>query len=57
MPVLGRGDLREVGFVAAHQPPELPARLCRRSYRQQEMPQHRHSVTAENEALNVRKVE
>ena len=53
MPVLGGGDLRGLGFVAAYEPSKLPARLLRSSYRQQEMPHHRHPVTAENEALNV----
>jgi hypothetical protein len=53
MPVLGSGDLRDVGFVAVHKPSELHARPRRSSYRQQEMPHHRHSVTAENEPLNV----
>ena len=57
VPVLGGRDLRGVGFVAAHEPPELPARLCRRFDRQQEVPHHRHQVSAENEALNVGEVE
>ena len=29
VPVRGGGDLRDVGFVAAHQPAELPARRRR----------------------------
>ncbi len=57
VPVLGSRELRGVGFVAAHEPSKLPARLCRTSYRQQEMPDHRHSVSAKNEPLNVREVE
>ena len=39
------------------EPSELPARLCGIFHRQQEMPHDRHSVTAENEPLNVREVE
>ena len=38
MPLVRSGDLRGVGFVAAHEPAELSARFCRSSYRQQEMP-------------------
>ena len=57
MPVRGSRDLRDVGFVTADEPSELPARLCRSSDRQQEMPHHRHRVAAENEPLNVREVE
>ena len=57
MPVLGRRDLRDVGFVAADEPRELPARFCRSSDRQQEVPHHRHRVGAENEPLDVREFE
>ncbi|MGA9887999.1 MAG: hypothetical protein WBQ31_10925, partial [Candidatus Acidiferrales bacterium] len=57
MPVFGSGDLRDIGFVPAYEPSELSARCCRISYFQQEMPHHRHSVTAQNEALNVSEVE
>ena len=57
VPVRRSRDLGGVGFVAAHEPSELPARLCRSLYRQQEVPHHRHSVSAENEPLNVREVE
>ena len=57
VPILGRRDLRGVGFVAADEPSELPARLCRSSDRQQEVPHHRHRVRAEDEPLDVREVE
>ena len=57
VPVLRSRDLRGVGFIAAYEPAELPARVCRTSYRQQEVPHQRHPVSPENESLNVRKVE
>ena len=57
MPVLGRRDLWGIGFVTTDEPPELPARLCRSSDRQQEMPNHRHPVRAKDDPLDVREVE
>ena len=57
MPVLGSRHLGNVRLVAAHQSPELPARLCRSFDPQQEVPHHRHHVRAENEPLYVREVE
>jgi hypothetical protein len=45
------------GLVAVHEMSELSARLCRNTHRQQEVPHHRHRVSAENETLDVREVE
>ena len=53
MPVLGGGDLRRVGLVAADEPSEKISRLGGDTDRQQEMPHHRHSITPENEALDI----
>jgi len=53
MPVLRGRDLRRVGFVAADEPSQCPARRVGHTHLQQEMPYHRHSVAAENEALDI----
>src|SRR5262245_47189988 len=57
MPVFGCRDLRRMGFVAADKPSEEFAGRRRRVRLEQNMPHHRHAVTAQNEALNVFHVE
>jgi hypothetical protein len=57
VPVLGGGNLRRVGLVTADEPSEQLARRGGDTDRQQEMPHHRHPVTAQNEALNIFEVQ
>ena len=57
VPSFGSGDLRHVGFVAIGEPSEQVAGRGGSADRQQEMPHHRHPVTAQNKALNIAEVE
>src|SRR4029077_19171674 len=57
VPVFGRGDLRRIRLLPADEPPEQLTRLRGDAYPEQEMPYHRHPVTAENEALNITKIQ
>lgn len=57
VPVFGCRNLRRIGLISTDEASEQLARLRGVNHRQQEMPHHRHSVTTENEPLNVREVE
>ena len=57
MPVLCGGDLRGVGLVAVDESTQELASLARYADGKQEMPHHRHSVAAKDEALNICEVE
>jgi hypothetical protein len=56
MPVLGSSDLRRISLVATDKPPQQFACLHGDINRQQKMPNHRHPVPAENEALYIGEV-
>ncbi|WP_154071341.1 hypothetical protein [Bradyrhizobium lablabi] len=56
VPIFRSGDLRHVEFVAIDEPTEQLAGRRGNADRKQEMPHHRHLVTAEDEALNIAEV-
>jgi hypothetical protein len=57
VPILGRSDLRGVSLVSADEAPEEFACFRRQVHSEQEMPHHRHPVTAKDETLNIGEVE
>ena len=57
MPVSGGRDLWSVGLVSGDETSEQAARLLRSFHAQQEVPYHGHRVRAEDQSLNIRKVE
>src|SRR5712664_1251208 len=57
VPIFRSGDLRRIRFVATDEPSEQLAGVGGNADRQQEMPHHRHLVTAQNKALNVAEFE
>ena len=56
-PVPGCCDLRRVGLVAADEPAEKFARFRRDADLQQEVPHHRHPIAAQDETLDVLKIQ
>jgi hypothetical protein len=57
MPVLRGRDLRCVAFITTDEASEKPTCGRGRTHPQQEMAHHRHSVAAENEPLNIIKLQ
>jgi hypothetical protein len=53
VPVSGSGDLRRVGLVATYEPSEQRTCLGGDTDREQEVPDYRHPVAAEDEALDI----